>query len=311
MKWIKTRVVFQARDPESAADMIADIFHDLGLQGVIVETRRQDPELDWAGDALPGPEQNAVIGFFPDNSMHEQNRAELEKRLAWMESCWNFNFRIHSSGIDEQDWAESWKAHFHTVRISDRLIVKPTWRQYTGNDNEIIIKLDPGMAFGTGTHPTTALCLRLLERHMRPGFKVLDIGTGSGILLVAAAKLGASKLYGTDCDPVAVSIAKQNLELNKVETGIYKLKTADLAGSVTGTWDIITANILTSTIVPMIPEIARLLADKGVFIASGILGQSSNTVTTELKNSGLKILEILPEDDWIGIASIKTASKAF
>lgn len=305
MKWIEIRVIFEAQDPESAADMIAGIFHDLGLQGVIVETGQQDPDLDWAGDAPPAPKQNAVIGFFPDDSRLEQNRAELEKWLTRLQSGGDFDYRIHSGAIDEQDWSESWKAHFHPVKISGRITVKPTWRQYSGEDDEIIIELDPGMAFGTGTHPTTALCLRLLERHMRPGFKVLDIGTGSGILLVAAAKLGASELYGTDCDPVAISIAKQNLELNKVGNNLFELKTGNLAEPVKGTWDLITANILTSTIVPMIPEIPGLLADEGIFIVSGILAQSRGTVKTALEESGFGVLEVLQEDEWIGIASIK------
>ncbi|MFW6428268.1 MAG: 50S ribosomal protein L11 methyltransferase [Desulfosalsimonas sp.] len=305
MKWIKTRVTFKADDPESAADMIADIFHDLGLQGVIMETRSQDPDLDWDGEALPPPENNAVIGFFPDDSRFDQSLEELEKRLSRLLPGVILEYGIHSSGIDEQDWAESWKDHFHPVRISDRLIVKPTWRRYAGRKNEIIIELDPGMAFGTGTHPTTALCLRLVERHIRPGFRVLDIGTGSGILMVAAAKLGASQLCGTDCDPVAITVARQNLGLNSVKESIFSLNTGDLAESVTGTWDLVTANILTSTIVPMIPNIPGLLADKGTFIASGILAQSREEIETALEKSGLRVLELLREDDWIAVASIK------
>ncbi|MFW6053112.1 MAG: 50S ribosomal protein L11 methyltransferase [Desulfosalsimonas sp.] len=308
MKWIRTRVTFEAEDPGSAAGIIADIFHDLGLQGVIVETKLEDPDLDWAGDAAATPGENAVIGFFPDDERLGQNRRELEKRLSRLQPALLLKYWIRSSGIEEQDWAESWKKHFHPVRITDRLIVKPTWRQYSGGKDEIIIELDPGMAFGTGTHPTTALCLRLLERHMRPGFRVLDIGTGSGILLVAAAKLDAAEVCGTDCDPVAINVAEQNLRLNSAKESVFSLNTGNLAESVTGTWNLVAANILTSTIVPMIPQIPGLLANQGIFIASGILASSREDIKNTLEQSGLKILEILREDDWIGVVSIKTTA---
>ncbi|MCF8110382.1 MAG: 50S ribosomal protein L11 methyltransferase [Desulfobacteraceae bacterium] len=306
MKWIRTRITFEAEDPGVAADIIADMFCDLGLQGVIVETGSRDPDLDWAGEAVAAPEKNAVIGFFPDDDRLGQNRLELEKRLSRLRPGLLLEYKIHSSGIEEQDWAESWKQHFHPVRITDRLTVKPTWREYAGGKDEIIIELDPGMAFGTGTHPTTALCLRLMQRHMKPGFRVLDIGTGSGILMVAAAKLGAAEVCGTDCDPVAINVAEQNLRLNSVKESFFSLNTGNLAESVTGTWNLVTANILTSTIVPMIPDIPRLLEGEGIFIASGILASSRKEIKAAIRESGLEILEILREEDWIGVVSIKT-----
>lgn len=305
MKWIRTRVVLEAGDPETAADMIADIFHDLGLPGVILETAEQDPGLDWACDALPAPEQNAVTGFLPADSRLEENRAKLEKRLAGLESGLGIRCRIHSSDIDEQDWAESWKDHFHTVKISKNIVVKPTWRKYTRRGDEIVIELDPGMAFGTGTHPTTALCIRLVERHMQPGFRVLDIGTGSGILLIAASKLGAETLCGIDCDPVAVGVAEQNLRLNSVEKNRFNLKTGNLLEAVTETWDMAAANILTATIIPMIPQIPGLLSEGGIFIASGILAENRDRVEAAIREHGLEILEVLQEEDWIGLAAEK------
>ncbi|MCF8025357.1 MAG: 50S ribosomal protein L11 methyltransferase [Desulfobacteraceae bacterium] len=305
MKWIKTRVMFEAEDQESAAEMIADIFHDLGLQGVIMESPEQNPALDWAGDALPAPEQNAVIGFFADDGRLKKNRAELEKRLSDLQSKGGIQYRIHSSGIDEQDWAESWKIHFHPVKISERIVVKPTWRQYDRQGEQIVIELDPGMAFGTGTHPTTAMCLRLMEQYMMQGLRVLDIGTGSGILLIAAEKLGASALCGIDSDPVAVSVAEQNLRLNGIKENLFKLKTGNLVESVSESFDMAIANILTTTIVPMIPEIPRVLATGGIFIASGILAENKMTVTSALHESKFKVLEIMEEDGWIGIAAKK------
>ncbi len=305
MKWIRTRVTYEAQDPETAAAMIADIFYDLGLEGVLMEgpDTNADPELDWAQDALPALEQHAVVGFFSDDERLAQNRRELEQRLAALYADNTTWYRVSYSDVDEQDWAESWKAHFHPVKISEKIVVKPTWRQYVAQNNEMVIELDPGMAFGTGTHPTTALCLRLVERYVRPGIGFLDIGTGSGILLIAAARLGAARLVGTDCDPVAVSIAEQNLRLNEISPERFSLESGNLVDPVSEKFDLAAANILTNTIVPMIPEIPRLLEKGGVFIASGITAENTGTVTDALIEHGFDILEVLIKDEWAAIAA--------
>mgnify|MGYP006294111671 CR=1 FL=1 len=305
MKWIRTRVTYEAQDPETAAAMIADIFYDLGLEGVIMEgpDSEADPHLDWAQDAPPGPDQHAVIGFFRYDKRLGQNRQELEQKLAALYAGNGAWYRVSYSDVDEQDWAESWKAHFHPVKISEKIVVKPTWRQYTPQNREMVIELDPGMAFGTGTHPTTALCLRLVERYVRPGIGFLDIGTGSGILLIAAAKLGAARLLGTDCDPVAVSIAEQNLRLNQIRPERFSLASGNLVEPVSEKFDLAAANILTNTIVPMIPEIPRLLEKEGIFIASGITAENTETVTDALAEHGFDILEVLIADEWAAIAA--------
>lgn len=306
MKWIKASVIFDAGDPETASVLIADIFYDLGLTGVITENPGEDPELDWADDALPAPQNHSVTGFFPADDRLDESRRQLEQRLAEIGGTLFSWYRVSYSEVKEQDWAESWKAHFHPVKISEGIVIKPTWRDYSPQNHETVIELDPGMAFGTGTHPTTAMCLRLMERFMKPGFRVLDIGTGSGILLVAAARLGAGMLLGVDNDPVAVGVAEENLILNRVEKEKFRLNTGNLVDAVTGTWDLAAANILTATIVPMIPKIPRVLAPGAVFIASGILELNKDSVSAALDESGFEILEILSEDEWIGIAARNT-----
>ncbi|MBS3808615.1 MAG: 50S ribosomal protein L11 methyltransferase [Desulfobacterales bacterium] len=308
MKWISARVAFDAKDPDSAAAMIAEIFNELGLQGVIVETPDEDPDLDWAEDALAAPENCSVTGFFPEDGRLASNKKKLEQSLARIYRGAGLWYRVEYSDVDDQDWAESWKTHFHPVRISEQMVVKPTWRQYTRQEGEILIELDPGMAFGTGTHPTTAMCLRLIERHMQPGFRIIDIGTGSGILLIAAAKLGATELAGIDSDPVAVGVAEENLRLNGIDKARFRIKTGNLADSVTGTYDMAAANILTTAVVSMIPEIPRLLREGGIFIASGILAENSGRVTAALKEHGFGVLEILTEDQWAGIAAKKSGT---
>lgn len=308
MKWIKASVVFEAKDTDTASAMIADIFYDLGLTGVITEGPGKDPELDWADDALPAPENHSVTGFLPADYGLDKNLRQLEQRLEEIAPALVSCCSVSYSEVEEQDWAESWKAHFHPVKISESIVVKPTWRQYVQQSHETVIELDPGMAFGTGTHPTTAMCLRLIERFMQPGLRVLDIGTGSGILLVAAAKLGAGLLLGIDSDPVAVGVAEENLLLNNVEKDRFRLETGNLVDTVTGTWDMAAANILTATIVPMIPQIPCVLSAGAIFIASGILESNKDNVCGALEESGFEILEILSEDEWIGIAARKTTA---
>lgn len=303
MKWIQTRVIFESSDPESAAAMITDIFCDLGLQGVIVESPDADPELDWADDALPRPRQNAVIGFFRADDQLEQNRRKLEDALWRLPASVAGACSTHYSDVNEQDWAESWKAHFHPVRISDRLVVKPSWRDFQAGVDDIVIELDPGMAFGAGTHPTTALCMRLIEAHLRPGARVLDVGTGSGILLVTAAKLGAAQLEGIDCDPVAVDVAGQNLLANRVCEDCFYLRTGDLVTDAQGGFDLVVANILTQTILPMIPDIPVLLTGEKIFITSGIIEEKRDMIIGALQQQGFTILEVLNEDGWVAIAA--------
>ncbi|MFW6283865.1 MAG: 50S ribosomal protein L11 methyltransferase [Desulfosalsimonas sp.] len=303
MKWIQTRVNFESSDPESAAAMITDIFCGLGLQGVIVESPDADPELDWADDALPRPGRNAVIGFFRADAQLEENRRQLEDALARLPASVANACSTRYSDVDEQDWAESWKAHFHPVRISQRLVVKPSWRDFQAGGQDIIIELDPGMAFGTGTHPTTALCMRLIERHLPPGARVLDVGTGSGILLVAAAKLGAAQLTGIDCDPVAVDVAEQNLLANRVCEDCFCLRTGDLVADMQGGFDLVVANILTQTILPMIPDIPVLLSGEKIFITSGIIEENQDMIIGGLQQQGFIILEVLSENGWVGIAA--------
>ncbi len=304
MKWIQTRVTFNSSDPESAAAIITDIFCGLGLQGVIVESPDTDPEIDWAQNALPRPEKNAVIGFFRADDRLEENRRHLKNEIDRLPASIADSCLVTYSDIDEQDWAESWKAHFHPVRISKRLVVKPSWRDFQAAGDDIVIELDPGMAFGTGTHPTTALCMQLIERYLKPGASILDVGTGSGILLVTAAKLGAGRLCGIDCDPVAVDVAVENLLANNISANRFSLGTGDLVTGVDQKFDMVVANILTQTILPMIPEIPKLLTGEKIFIASGIVVQSRDLIIDELEKWNFTLLEVLTKDEWTAIAAI-------
>lgn len=309
MKWIEARVVFDHPDGELAADLIASVFFDLGLQGVVVEDPGLEPEQAWAEDAIGRPAHYAVTGYLPQNRQGEQRCKVLEKNLKRLQQNLDLVFRIHYRTMDEQDWAESWKAFFWPQQISRRFVVKPTWREYEPDAGQMVIELDPGMAFGTGTHPTTSLCVRMIEQYLNPGDAFLDIGTGSGILMVAAAKLGAGRICGIDKDQVAVEVAAENLKLNGVPTQQFQLQVGNLVDSINEKYHFVVANILTHVILELLDDITRVLADGAIFICSGIIDENKNLVTTAMGRR-FDLLAVDTKEQWVAIAAKRRAHGA-
>ena len=200
-------------------------------------------------------------------------------------------------GIAEADWANEWKKFYHPVHISDRVTIVPLWEDYTARKGEVIVKMDSGQAFGSGTHETTRLCAEKLEAYLADGMRVLDVGTGSGILAILAAKLGASHIDGYDIDPIAVRVAAENAAENGVSNKIT-LGVSDLLSAVRGTYDVICANIVADIVIRMAPDVARHLAANGVLIASGIIESREAEVRAALAAGGLTVIETDYEKDW-------------
>lgn len=302
MKWVEAKIVFAAPDPAAASDLISEIFYDFGLQGVVVESPEADGEPDWADDPLPRPDHHAVVGYLPGNHELAERCRILETRLDGLRQILSMTCRVAYRDIDEEDWAESWKQYFFTEKITDRLVVKPTWREYASGPDEIILEIDPGMAFGTGTHPTTRLCLALIEKYIQPGDRFLDIGTGSGILMVAAAKLGAGQVTGIDNDDVAVTVARQNLAQNRIPPDMTTVRTGDLTRDVPGRFSLVAANILSEVIVRLADAVGTVMEKNAVFICSGIISARQSMVAEKLHTVGFEILEIRTLDEWVAMA---------
>jgi ribosomal protein L11 methyltransferase len=236
--------------------------------------------------------------------------------------------------LAETDWAEAWKAGYGVLHIGRRLVVRPTWRDdYTPQPDDLLIELDPGMAFGSGLHPTTRLCLEALEDYVCPGHVVLDVGTGSGILSIAAARLGAASVLALDTDPLAVQIARENVALNRVEAVVraevgtvqipnIKYQTCPLkdAGQANGESptsnlqpptsnfqplisNLVVANILAETIVELAPALAAHLLPGGVLIASGIIAERAEAVASSLRENGLSLVERHDDGDWLALVA--------
>ncbi len=302
MNYIEAKVTFDHPDADLAGDLIAGVFFDFELQGVVVEDPSLDPEEEWAENAVARPAVHAVVGYLPEDERLDARRSVLEAEIARLGNHISLIYRLSYRQVDEQDWAESWKAFFWPQKIGERIVVKPSWRDYRSRPGEIVLELDPGMAFGTGTHPTTALCVQLIERHLKTGDSFLDIGTGSGILLLAAAKLGAGQLCGGDRDEMAVRVAAENLRRNGIERRRVCLAQGSLAAPFRGRFDLVAANILTHVVIELLGDVARLLKPGGIFICSGIIEQGKDLVIDHMMGKGFDILEIRQKEGWVAMA---------
>lgn len=313
---------------EQAVEMISNFLHEAGAGGVTIEesgtlNKERDTSYgQWYELPLNDiPEGLAVVqGYFSEDIDMDTIAAEIGTRTAQLKE---FGIDAGEASIsvrtvDEDDWANAWKQYFKPIRVSERLTIKPTWEEYTPqSEQEQIIELDPGMAFGTGTHPTTSLCLRTLETVIKGGEEVIDVGTGSGILAIGAIKLGAKRVLALDLDPVAVSSARENTHLNGLDDRIIvhesdllsvlkaEANTAENALNVTLPVQVVVANILAEIILLFIDDVYEALPVGGVYIASGIYKNKEEVVHQALEQAGFEIEGAHRDEDWIAFLARK------
>ena len=214
--------------------------------------------------------------------------------------------KIEIVGVNEEDWANSWKKYYTTLHIGKRTVIVPMWEEYEAKEGEIVVKMDPGMAFGTGSHETTRLVIELLEKYTKQGVRMLDVGTGSGILAICASKLGAGECKAYDIDPIAVKVANENIaesgQTNVTCEVSDLLKQVDLDG---GKYDLICANIVADIIIRMTPDIGRFMKDDCVLLCSGIIKERADDVTAKLNEYALKVIERIDDNGWCALAVMK------
>ena len=214
------------------------------------------------------------------------------------------DYSLQINPIPEKNWNEEWMKYYHPVHVSDRMTIVPRWIDYAGNPNETIVLLDPGAAFGTGTHETTKLCLAALERYVKPDDRMLDVGTGSGILAITSLLLGAKSAEAVDIDPLSIKAARENAQLNRVEKKL-NVKLGNLLDHASGQYQIITANIVADVIISMLPDIKQYLANSGVLILSGIIRERTDHVLSALQKNKYSIQEQLQDGEWIAFIVTK------
>ena len=305
MKYLQVDIEVRAEELEPVVGVL--------LMNDIVETVVEDPldlerllnkEVDYEWDYI-APEvldrqnsQPKVTFYLEDTPENKELAMNAVKAVA--EVFPEANIKV--SMEDDTEWKDRWKEFFKPKKVGKQIVVKPTWYDYEKEEGDLVIEIDPGMAFGTGTHETTSLCLRLMEDYMKPGDKVLDVGCGSGILAIAGALLGASEVLGVEIDPVAVEIAQENLELNKV-TDVARAQYGDLTKGIDFKAEIVVANLMADLVMMLSGSVPAHILPGGKYISSGILVEKKEQVAAAIRECGFEIVEIREDGMWCAIVA--------
>ncbi len=272
---------------------------------------------DYADETAMGkqPSVQAYVSDVPENAAVEQAVRNSIAELDSMRSEIGIDMgslKIEVRSVDEEDWANNWKAYFKPMPVGEKLLVCPSWEKIPEGNTRAVLKIDPGMAFGTGTHHTTRMCLELLEKNIKNGDLVADLGCGSGILSIAASLMGAKETYAIDIDPVAARVAAENAELNGIDMSGYFIRIGDILSDekfrddISGRrYDIVLANIVANVIIAFAPVIPQLMKPDGKLIASGIIADRLDEVLDALKANGLEAVEICSGEDWRAVLAAK------
>ena len=241
----------------------------------------------------------SVSVFIPSDRSYMDDLAYIRQRVAEL----SLHAEVELVGVNEEDWANSWKQYYKPIKIGEKIVICPAWERYTPAEGEIVIRMDPGMAFGTGTHETTRLVIRLLEKYTKPGCRMLDVGTGTGILAICASRLGAETCRAYDIDPTAVRVARENIK----DSGLTNVTCdqSDLLKQVSledGQYDLVCANIVADIIIRMTPDVGKYMKNDAVLLASGIIAERCDDVVACFEQNGFKIVEKLTDNDWCGLA---------
>ena len=302
MKWCEISI----QTSHEAVELIAEIFRDLGASGVVIE----DPELvndyitsgKWDYTDIPIAKETEVVvekAYLPVNGELEGRIQTLQQEIKALESR-GVNTApavLATAELQDEDWSDTWKQYFHTEKPGERVVIKPTWEEYEPKDDEVVIELDPGAAFGTGTHATTSMCIRQLEKLVKPGMTVFDVGTGSGILSIISAKLGATNIQAVDYDDSVLKIVEENLEQNNVQD-IISVAQSDLMQNVHGKAELVIANIIADIIIRLFDQLDEHLEQGGTLLTSGIIEDRIEDVLAAAEKHGYGVVERMENKGW-------------
>jgi ribosomal protein L11 methyltransferase len=290
MEWLEVGVTVENETAEAVAEVLSRYAH----RGVVIEA---GPDGWNAGPVV-------VRAYLPADDQLRANKRRVKEALGHLNQISPIPEPVFRP-VAEKDWVEAWKERLTVMHVGQHVVVRPSWLDYDPAPEDVVVQLDPGMAFGTGLHPTTQMCLVTLEELVRPGVEVLDMGTGSGILAIAAAKLGAGHVLALDNDPVAVKAARGNTTTNGVQ-GVVSAARGSLA-QVSGHYDIVVVNILAQVIVEMMQEgLAARVSPGGKLIAAGIIAEQESQVVTALEQQGLLLVKRKQKEDWVCLVAERT-----
>jgi len=314
MKWNEVKIKTTAE----AVDAVTNILYEIGITGVVIEDPN-DPvvvskikgQWDYFEKSVFDFEYDGIIvkAYLEDNNSTFDTIETIKEKVAALKS-YNIDIgigEITTSEIFEEDYANEWKKYYKPRKVAKNIVIKPTWEPYKSEKDDLVIEMDPGGAFGTGTHETTILCIQALEKYVKEDTLVYDIGCGSGILGITAAKLGANNVYAVDLDEAAVSATKSNALLNHVEDKVTVLH-GNLMDLLSEPADIVVANIIADVIIFLADSIPNFMHDDSIFIASGIIHAKKMEVVEALKSNGLEILSVDEMGEWASVTSRKKSA---
>ena len=316
MEWIEVGIKATHEATEAIADLLQNLNagSDSGANGgvviedpMLVNDLRKTSNWDYCG--IPEQKNTEVVTitvYLADDHEVKGKLNKIEVGLKVIEErIGKCTFGVTQfRKVSEHDWENEWKQYFHTTRVGENFVIKPTWEEYDAKDSDKIINIDPGMAFGTGTHATTCMCIEHIENIVNEDSRVFDVGTGSGILSIAAALMNAKEIKAIDIDATAVRVALENVELNKFSDKI-DVKQGDLLNGTEGKADVIIANIIADVIIMLLPDIPKKLNPNGVLLASGIIDDRLDDVKKAAKQYGMRIEKVTMQDDWAAILMCK------
>jgi len=291
-------------------EAIAGIFHNMGSGGVVIEdpqaARKYINRDGWKPESVSEDFLNHEFVVVKAYFLEDKNVLdELASSIDAVESNFQVKCKVFVDEVRNEDWEETWKKYYHAFKIGERLVIKPSWEEYTPGENEVVINIDPGMAFGTGIHASTRFCLRFVDQYVKGGERIVDAGCGSGILSIAAAKLGAVNIFAMDVDDLAVRIARENVTLNELDN-VIQVEEGDIIEAIQGlTLDMVLANITAEVVTELIPEAAKVICTGGYLFGSGIVDSRWPGVQKSLEENNFAIEQVLQDVDWIGVAARK------
>ena len=314
MEWIE---VFVATS-QMGLEPVEGVLYQCGLNGLMIHDEAdfaeflENPNREWdyVADELVEEKQEQTTGitfFLRDNLYGREQLSQIKSALQSVKETEKEldlgSLEVTMKNVAEEDWANNWKKYFKPIPVGERLLIRPTWEEYDGSagDDRVVLSLDPGLAFGTGTHETTRLCMQLLEEYVQPGQSMLDVGCGSGILSVAALLLGAGSAVGVDIDELAVKTARENAALNHVEDR-FTAVCGDLTDKVTGQYDIVAANIVADVIIRLTKDIERFLKPGALYLMSGIIDTREDEVLAAIAPR-FELIARREEKGWIALAA--------
>lgn len=317
MRWNKYTLITTTE----AEDLISSMMMDVGIEGIEIEDKVPLSEQDKSQmfvDILPeGPEDDGVarISFYLEpETDNAAALAAVQKGLDEIRG-WGIDVgagTIEASQTEDKDWINNWKEYFHQFYVDD-ILIKPSWEEVQPKDRDkLLIQIDPGTAFGTGMHETTQLCIRQIRKYVTPETLLLDVGTGSGILSIAALKLGASYAFGTDLDPCAISAAVENREVNGIGEEQFQVMAGNIMEEETvketagyEKYHMVVANILAEVLLPLTPVVVKHMKKGGIYITSGIIEEKEDAVVNAVKEAGLELLEVTRQGEWVSVTARK------